>query len=210
MAPTTSKNKGSVGGIINLKIVAKKLQKSLNSLGKKPTNVPGDVKEGHFTVLAVEGVEEPQRFIVPLSYLTHPTFLRLLEQAAEEFGFDGREGALAVPCRPSELETILAERDVKEGHFAVLAVEGIEEPQRFVVPLSYLTHPTFMRLLEQAAEEYGFDGHEGALAVPCRPSEFQRILAELWEETTSSRGRNGGGRDGSWGSSSCKTMVRSF
>ncbi|CAN1252971.1 Auxin-responsive protein SAUR32 [Linum perenne] len=141
MAPTTSNNNKGNGGIINLKIVAKKLQKSLNSLGKKEANVPGDVKE---------------------------------------------------------------------GHFAVLAVEGIEEPQRFVVPLSYLTHPTFMRLLEQAAEEYGFDGHEGALAVPCRPSEFQRILAELWEETTSSRGRNGGGRDGSWGSSSCKTMVRSF
>ncbi|CAN1171818.1 Auxin-responsive protein SAUR32 [Linum perenne] len=155
MAPTTSKNKGSVGGIINLKIVAKKLQKSLNSLGKKPTNVPGDVKEGHKKEANVPG-------------------------------------------------------DVKEGHFAVLAVEGVEEPQRFVVPLSYLTHPTFMRLLEQAAEEYGFDGHEGALAVPCRPSEFQRILAELWEETTSSRGRNGGGRDGSWSSSSCKTMVRSF
>ncbi|CAN1171819.1 Protein SMALL AUXIN UP-REGULATED RNA 16 [Linum perenne] len=151
MAPTTSKNKGSVGGIINLKIVAKKLQKSLNSLGKKPTNVPGDVKEGHFTVLAVEGVEEPQRFIVPLSYLTHPTFLRLLEQAAEEFGFDGREGALAVPCRPSELETILAEQ------------------------------------WEETASSRG-----------------------RRNETTSSRGRNGGGRDGSWSSSSCKTMVRSF
>ncbi|CAN0916457.1 Protein SMALL AUXIN UP-REGULATED RNA 16 [Linum grandiflorum] len=111
MAPSTCKNNKGSGGIINLKIVAKKLQKSLNSLGiKKANNVPGDVKEGHFAVLAVEGVEEPQRFVVPLSYLTHPTFLRLLEQAAEEYGFEGREGALAVPCRPSELEMILSEQ----------------------------------------------------------------------------------------------------
>ncbi|CAN0916459.1 Protein SMALL AUXIN UP-REGULATED RNA 16 [Linum grandiflorum] len=100
--------------MINLKIVAKKLQKSLNSLGKKATNVPGDVKEGHFAVLAVEGVEEPQRFVVPLSYLTHPTFLRLLEKAEEEYGFNGCEGALVVPCRPSELERILADQHWEE------------------------------------------------------------------------------------------------
>lgn len=66
--------------------------------------------------------------------------------------------------------------DVKEGHFAVIAVHG-NEPQRFVVPLSCLTHPRFIRLLEQAAEEYGFS-HEGALAIPCRPAELERILVE--------------------------------
>lgn len=70
--------------------------------------------------------------------------------------------------------------DVKEGHFAVVAVDA-EEPKRFVVPLSCLTNPTFLRLLEAAAEEYGFD-HEGALTVPCRPSEIERILAEEWVE----------------------------
>lgn len=64
--------------------------------------------------------------------------------------------------------------DVKEGHFAVIAVdEG--ELKRFVVPLKCLTHPSFLKLLEQAAEEYGFD-HDGALTVPCRPSEFERII----------------------------------
>lgn len=108
--------------IVKLKIVAKKLQKSL-LLGRKSnssyiehaheevcdsTSVPEDVKEGHFSVIAVEG-EEPKRFIVPLTYLTHPTFLRLLEQAAEEYGFD-HEGALTVPCKPSELERILGEQ----------------------------------------------------------------------------------------------------
>ncbi|EOY34460.1 hypothetical protein QUC31_018426 [Theobroma cacao] len=96
-------------GILKFKIVAEKLHKSL-SLGRKwnSAHVPEDVKEGHFAVVAECG-EEPRRFVVPLSYLTHPRFLMLLEQAAEEYGFD-REGALAIPCRPSELERILAEQ----------------------------------------------------------------------------------------------------
>ncbi|OMO58365.1 Auxin responsive SAUR protein [Corchorus olitorius] len=112
-------------GIVKLKIVAEKLHKSL-SLGKKWSNsfrdhhecdeihdstnyyVPEDVKEGHFAVVAEYG-EEPRRFVVPLSFLTHPRFLMLLEQAAEEYGFD-REGALTIPCPPSELERILGEQ----------------------------------------------------------------------------------------------------
>ncbi|CAI9781489.1 unnamed protein product [Fraxinus pennsylvanica] len=106
-------------GIVMLKIVVEKLQKSLLS-GRKntsdldefeeemreSTNLPNDVKEGHFAVIAVDD-GELKRFIVPLSYLTHPSFLRLLEQAAEEYGFH-HEGALTIPCRPCELERILA------------------------------------------------------------------------------------------------------
>ncbi|KAL3530522.1 hypothetical protein ACH5RR_009844 [Cinchona calisaya] len=119
-----ARNGKKKNGIVNLKIVVKKLQKSL-SLGKKSAsenvnefeeftdsrNVPDDVKEGHFAVIAMDD-DELKRFVVPLSCLTHPTFLRLLEQAAEEYGFD-IEGALTIPCRPSELERILAEKWVE-------------------------------------------------------------------------------------------------
>ncbi|GFS36995.1 SAUR-like auxin-responsive protein family [Actinidia rufa] len=73
--------------------------------------------------------------------------------------------------------------DVKEGHFAVIAADD-EEVKRFIVPLTYLTHPSFLRVLEQAA--YGFD-HNGALTVPCRPSELGRILSERWGEERGSR-----------------------
>ncbi|KAL6199876.1 hypothetical protein ACLB2K_029658 [Fragaria x ananassa] len=98
--------------IIKLKFVVEKIQKSL-MLGLKlnsdcsddSTYVPGDVKEGHFAVVAVSG-SEVKRFVVALDYLTHPRFLELLEQAAEEYGFD-REGTLTIPCPPSELEKIL-------------------------------------------------------------------------------------------------------
>lgn len=113
------------GGIVKFKIVVEKLQKSLSLMKNNnrrgddddDVDVPEDVKEGHFAVIAnanainddVEEEEEEvmKRFILPLSYLTHPTFLRLLEQAAEEYGFD-RGGALTIPCRPSELQKILS------------------------------------------------------------------------------------------------------
>ncbi|KAK4779511.1 hypothetical protein SAY87_015617 [Trapa incisa] len=101
-------------GIVKLKTAVEKLQKIILLLGKKQqsydafrdchNDVPEDVKEGHF---AVDG-EHLKRFVVPLSCLTHPGFVKLLEQAAEEYGFN-HGGALAVPCRPSELERILAE-----------------------------------------------------------------------------------------------------
>ncbi|KAE9621809.1 hypothetical protein Lal_00033059 [Lupinus albus] len=74
------------------------------------TMVPKDVKEGHFAVIAIQG-EEAKRFIVELDYLTDPDFLRLLEQAKEEFGFQ-QKGALAIPCRPQELQKIIENRQV--------------------------------------------------------------------------------------------------
>ncbi|XWS71859.1 hypothetical protein CRYUN_Cryun03dG0174000 [Craigia yunnanensis] len=124
MAKLRSGNKKK-NGIVKLKIVAEKLHKSL-LLGRKwnsfrdehdeihdSTYVPEDVKEGYFAVVAEYG-KEPKRFVVPLSYLTHPRFLILLEQAAEEYGFD-REGALTIPYRPSELERVLADQQWQEG-----------------------------------------------------------------------------------------------
>ncbi|GLT80771.1 hypothetical protein SLA2020_521940 [Shorea laevis] len=89
----------------------KKLQKGL-LLGRRWTTdstcVPEDVRKGHFAVTPEYG-EEPGRFVVPLSYLTHPRFLKLLEKTAEEYGFN-HDGALTIPCDPSELETILADQ----------------------------------------------------------------------------------------------------
>ncbi|KAL0436396.1 UNVERIFIED_CONTAM: Auxin-responsive protein SAUR50 [Sesamum radiatum] len=112
-------------------------------------------------------------------------------------------GKKSCPGDVDELDEIAVPEDVKEGHFAVIAVDD-DELKRFVVPLSFLTHPSFLRLLEQAAEEYGFD-HDGALTVPCRPTELERILAEQWAEESVV---GSGGDDHSWGSYN-KTMVKS-
>ncbi|KAK7272177.1 hypothetical protein RJT34_28614 [Clitoria ternatea] len=101
---SSRKNKGA-SGIVMLKLVVKRLLMGRNREGY----VPEDVKEGHFAVIAEGGDHhEQKRFVLPISCLTNPNFLRLLEQAAEEYGFD-HEGALTIPCRPTELETILAQ-----------------------------------------------------------------------------------------------------
>ncbi|XP_057955075.1 auxin-responsive protein SAUR50 [Malania oleifera] len=105
---------------VNINGIVKKLRRSLfiskkqpfsngNSFEDSSAYVPEDVKEGHFAVIAVGAGEKPKRFIVPLTSLTHPAFVSLLEHAAEEYGFY-HQGALTVPCRPSELERILAEQ----------------------------------------------------------------------------------------------------
>nr|AMQ09540.1 small auxin up regulated protein [Boehmeria nivea] len=89
----------------------RKLQKRLSILHfteegfEVPTTVPDDVKEGHFAVLAMNGSEK-KRFVVKIDCLSNSSFLRLLEQAEQEYGFE-QSGTLVVPCRPQELEKIL-------------------------------------------------------------------------------------------------------
>ena len=107
-------------GLVMLKLLMKKLKRVLRELPSRGPDqnvvefdedveetkkIPKDVKEGHFAVIAVKG-GKPKRFILNLSYLRNPAFLRLLEQAKEEYGFQ-QTGALAVPCQPEELQKIL-------------------------------------------------------------------------------------------------------
>ncbi|KAK4370572.1 hypothetical protein RND71_010047 [Anisodus tanguticus] len=83
-------SKGRTNGMKKNGLV-KKFRKSL-LLGKKfstddqsgndSRDVPEDVKEGHFAVIATDD-DELKRFVIPLSCLTHPSFLRLLEQVVE-------------------------------------------------------------------------------------------------------------------------------
>ncbi|KAK8479667.1 hypothetical protein V6N13_064216 [Hibiscus sabdariffa] len=75
-----------------------------------------------------------------------------------------------------DVEETKIPKDVKEGHFAVIAVNG-EKSKRFILELSYLRNPAFLRLLEQAKEEYGFQ-QMGALILPCQPEELQKILED--------------------------------
>ncbi|KAL7136705.1 hypothetical protein ABFS83_10G048200 [Erythranthe nasuta] len=67
--------------------------------------LPEDVKEGYFAVHTVDG-GVLKRFVIEISYLGHPKFLKLLEQAEEEFGF-AQIGILAIPCTYSDLQSIV-------------------------------------------------------------------------------------------------------
>ncbi|KAL6218415.1 hypothetical protein ACLB2K_011629 [Fragaria x ananassa] len=79
--------------------VLKQILKRCSSLGKKQHGydedaLPIDVPKGHFPVYVGEN---RTRYIVPISFLTHPEFQCLLRQAEEEFGFDHDMG-LTIPC----------------------------------------------------------------------------------------------------------------
>ncbi|KAK8317293.1 hypothetical protein V6Z11_A13G098400 [Gossypium hirsutum] len=66
---------------------------------------------------------------------------------------------------------------VPKGHFAVYVGEA--ERKRFVVPLSFLKHPSFQNLLSQAEEEYGFNHPMGALTIPCSEEVFIELTYNL-------------------------------
>ncbi|KAL6574873.1 hypothetical protein OROMI_012158 [Orobanche minor] len=119
------------GGLVNIKFVVKMLRKVLSRSilhdSSEPAikdhhrdheNVdllPEDVKEGHFAVYAVGDDDddddgELRRFIIEISYLSHPGFLKLLKQAEEEFGFE-QSGVLAIPCTYRDLQTVVASKE---------------------------------------------------------------------------------------------------
>ncbi|WCJ37162.1 SAUR-like auxin-responsive protein family [Euphorbia peplus] len=61
-----------------------------------------------------------------------------------------------------------------------LAVCVGEEMKRFVIPMEYLRHQAFGRLLREAEEEFGFQ-QQGVLKIPCQVSVFERILKNVQE-----------------------------
>lgn len=96
----------SVRGMLKLEMFLEKLlQKGILLCRNSNTS---SVLEGHFAVIAEDG-KEAKRFVVPLRCLKNQAFLRLLEQSAEEHGYD-QVGALTIPCRPSELEMLLTQQ----------------------------------------------------------------------------------------------------
>jgi len=107
-----------VGGILKLKNnVFKKLQKTLlmKRNDHKPRYVAKDVKKGQFVVIAKDE-DEAKRFVVPLSCLTNPIFVSLLEEAADKYGFNG-DGPLTIPCSPNKLQMILVQQRQDEGSY---------------------------------------------------------------------------------------------
>ncbi|QCE16870.1 SAUR family protein [Vigna unguiculata] len=65
--------------------------------------------------------------------------------------------------------------DVPKGHFAVYVGEN---RSRYIVPISFLTHPQFQSLLRQAEEEFGFD-HDMGLTIPCQEVVFRSLTSTL-------------------------------
>ncbi|KAL8540128.1 hypothetical protein ACS0TY_001642 [Phlomoides rotata] len=65
--------------------------------------------------------------------------------------------------------------DVPKGHFAVYVGEN---RSRYIVPISFLSHPEFQCLLRRAEEEFGFV-HEMGLTIPCEEVVFRSLTSML-------------------------------
>lgn len=74
---------------------------------------------------------------------------------------------------------------LKKGWVAVeVGLADDNKFQRFVIPISYLYHPLFQRLLDEAREVYGYHT-TGPLRLPCSVDDFLHIRWRIEKETTS-------------------------
>ncbi|OAY71925.1 Auxin-responsive protein SAUR32 [Ananas comosus] len=82
---------------------------------------------------------------------------------------------------------------VKKGSLAVrVGVEGDEGGfRRFVIPISYLNHPLFRKLLETAKEVYGYSS-SGPIKLPCSVDEFLHLRWLIERESQSSSSARSG------------------
>ncbi|OIW08749.1 hypothetical protein TanjilG_03425 [Lupinus angustifolius] len=67
--------------------------------------------------------------------------------------------------------------NVPKGHVAVYV--GEFQKKRFVVPISYLNHPSFLKLLNHTEEEFGFNHSMGALTILCKEDAFITLTSQL-------------------------------
>ncbi|KAK4740255.1 hypothetical protein R3W88_003952 [Solanum pinnatisectum] len=65
--------------------------------------------------------------------------------------------------------------DIPKGHFAVYVGEN---RSRYIIPISFLSHPEFQCLLRCAEEEFGFD-HDMGITIPCEEFIFQSLTSVL-------------------------------
>ncbi|KAI4332789.1 hypothetical protein L6164_017670 [Bauhinia variegata] len=60
-----------------------------------------------------------------------------------------------------------------------LAVYVGEEMKRFIIPISYLSRPSFQELLDQVEEEFRYHHPMGGLTIPCKEDVFIGVTSFL-------------------------------
>ncbi|CAN6848310.1 hypothetical protein Bca52824_051033 [Brassica carinata] len=56
---------------------------------------------------------------------------------------------------------------------------GESQKKRYVVPISYLSQPSFQALLSKSEEEFGFDHPMGGLTIICPEDTFINVTSRL-------------------------------
>ncbi|KVG86055.1 Auxin responsive SAUR protein [Cynara cardunculus var. scolymus] len=70
-----------------------------------------------------------------------------------------------------------AVHDVPKGYCSVYV--GESSMKRFVIPLTYLNHPSFQTLLNLAEEEFGYAHRMGGLTFPCKEETFIKLASDI-------------------------------
>ncbi|KAK9109003.1 hypothetical protein Sjap_017063 [Stephania japonica] len=160
---------------MGIRLLGKVLAKQIPQCSVLTSSV-SSIPKGHLAVYV--GEMQKKRFVVPISYLSHPSFQDLLSQAEDEFGFDHPMGGLTIPCMNSQCSALTSPvAGVLKGHLAVYV--GVTQKMRLVVPVTFLSHPSFQDLLSQAEEEFGFDHSMGGLTIPCNEEAFLDLTHNL-------------------------------
>ncbi|XP_009131631.1 auxin-responsive protein SAUR21-like [Brassica rapa] len=66
-----------------------------------------------------------------------------------------------------------------KGFLAVYVGEDQVQKKRYIVPVSYLSQPSFQALLSKSEEEFGFDHPMGGLTIPCPEDTFINVTSGL-------------------------------
>ncbi|CAH8381483.1 unnamed protein product [Eruca vesicaria subsp. sativa] len=64
-----------------------------------------------------------------------------------------------------------------KGFLAVYV--GESQKKRYVVPISYLSQPSFQALLSKSEEVFGFDHPMGGLTIPCPEDTFISVTSQF-------------------------------
>ncbi|KAI3462396.1 hypothetical protein Pfo_019059 [Paulownia fortunei] len=83
---------------------------------------------------------------------------------------------------------MLEEKKMKVKKGWVVVQVGLDDEdgggfQRFSIPISFLYHPLFQRLLDKASEVYGYHT-TGPLRLPCSVKNFLHLRWRMERETT--------------------------
>ena len=68
--------------------------------------------------------------------------------------------------------------DVPKGCINVYVGEGTNK--RFIIPITYLKHPSFQTLLKLSEEEFGYDHPMGGLPLPCKEETFIELTHDIY------------------------------
>ncbi|XP_022747964.1 auxin-induced protein X10A-like [Durio zibethinus] len=74
------------------------------------------------------------------------------------------------------LSRFVSAKKVPRGYFAVYVGDN---QKRFVIPVSFLNHPSFQDLLGLSEEEFGYSHPTGGLRIICDENIFLNVTSRL-------------------------------